>query len=806
MLDFLKQLFISGDVIEIRTITETDVKEAQSKFCTYDTVYQIQELVEKENGKKHIYFGVLPRKTSSGTDTDILALTTLWVDLDAKQVGSKDKCLNILESFKLQPSVIVDSGNGYHAYWILEKRLLLDTEENIKIAKDLLKAIHRNLQGDHTFNLSRILRLPDTINIKKEQKKCFVLRTSDFKYTLEDFYKVLDFSCLYEEETQELDFNDGSRITDNITMQLLLPDSLLQRAQELPIKYETDRSGNDFFLSVKMYEFGLNDVEIVKCFELFKDNGWKAGEKFEDRKAYLLKYTLPKAKAKAYDFNLLLNRIRVSENSIDKNALIEDFTKKLSKKSSLEQELQVNNLLKVTKNDYSKTIIKKMIKSAKEEIEYGKFFDNKIFIPELMKDFINRFYTFISVNNKLMYFQNGIFVDGEIFLRELIVKYLGNDWRARYSDEVIRIIRDSSSVNPEKLNFSNFINVKNGMLDIENGELHDHSPEYLSTIQLNVEYDPEANEQIVHKFIGEVFSSDNIPIIWEYSGYFLCQNLELKKFLILTGKGNNGKSIWLSLISEILGKQNIANEPLHKISNSNFSACNLFGKIGNINADLETIDIKNIGIIKMLTGGDIISADVKYGNTLYFVNKAKLLFSCNDLPNITDVDSSGAFFERVIIINCSAQFIHGKNADVHILDKLKTEKAKSTWLNYAMKGAQNLLKNKRFTLTENIMTAGMLYKYTNDSVTEFIANECLKDEDAFVSKRTLYDNYRQWAISTGRVPASMKTFTRRAHDSPNNLVEFNPANNGQQTASFKGLKLKNINNNFYLKSKGVKIE
>ena len=51
----------------------------------------------------------------------------------------------------------------------------------------------------------------------------------------------------------------------------------------------------------------------------------------------------------------------------------------------------------------------------------------------------------------------------------------------------------------------NRLNVKNGLLDLETGELHPHTPDHRSSIQLPVEYDPEADCPTWHKFVEEVF-------------------------------------------------------------------------------------------------------------------------------------------------------------------------------------------------------------------------------------------------------------------------------------------------------------
>lgn len=792
MSEIFESLFLQGDIIEIRCIDKT--RGIENTFWKFNDMKAMLEYIGSKNGSTNIYFGVLPRKFNvCGKDEDMLALTTLWVDLDAKDFnGNKDKCLEIIGNFKLQPTFIVDTGNGYHCYWKLKERESIN-ELNFKDLTQLSKVLHKNLQADATYNLGRILRVPGTENVKEEEHKlCCITKKNDIEYSIQDFYKVLDFDVLYDDVSIELDLEQTSKITDEVSMCAILPDTFIERAKSLPDKFINNRSGNDFYLAVKMFEFGLNDKEVLDCFEQFSILEWTAGDKFSERKDYLLKYTLPKAKAKADDMSLLLSKLKLSTNKVDKNSIVVDIVSRLAKKSIVEQENVLNDMQKILKNEFSRTTINKLLKEKKSN-DTSKFFVDKNFVPDLFFDFIFKFYSFITVNNEIYIYKNGKYEYGEIFLRSIIVKFLGSLWKSKYSDEIIRLIKDSTVVDYSKLNNTkDLICVKNGMLNIITKQLLPHSPDYYYTQQYDIIFDAKAKNVDMINFVKGIFYKQDLDLVWEFSGYLLMKDINLKKFLILTGKGNNGKSLWLNTLSNIMGKENVSFEPLHKITSNNFSASNLFGKLANINADLESIDLKNVGIIKMLTGDDDISADVKYGKPIYFKNKAKLMFSCNELPNISDIDFSKAFFERVLIINCPNEFVLGHNADPNMKDKLYTEVAKSTWLNLALEGVDRLVKTKTFTISDIVSGFTRTYKYNNDSVTEFVATETEVNINYVVPKKFLYSQYKQWCISSGRYPVSMKTFSKRASETPNKLVDiFLTYQNVPNTACYTGIRAKN---------------
>ena len=69
---------------------------------------------------------------------------------------------------------------------------------------------------------------------------------------------------------------------------------------------------------------------------------------------------------------------------------------------------------------------------------------------------------------------------------------------------------------------------------------------------------------------------------------------------------------------------------------------------------------------------------IKFKNYFNYVNYAKLIFSCNKLPEAKD--DTSAFFRRWILINFPYTF-EGVNCDKKILEKLTTEKELSIYVN-----------------------------------------------------------------------------------------------------------------------------
>lgn len=144
--------------------------------------------------EEDIYFGVHPSKITKGpsertTEEDIAAINCLYADVDSKDHGSKEAASAHVQSMHPRPSVIIDSGNGYHCYWLLDEPFPLDTPTAFRKAKTLQEKWVTFVGGDKAVHdLARILRLPGTFNYKYSPPRPIVVRYASFErtYSLND--------------------------------------------------------------------------------------------------------------------------------------------------------------------------------------------------------------------------------------------------------------------------------------------------------------------------------------------------------------------------------------------------------------------------------------------------------------------------------------------------------------------------------------------------------------------------------------------------------------------------------------------
>lgn len=140
-----------------------------------------------------VYFAPCLRKEKKGSAASAALVPALWVDADCDgDPIQRDKGLTKLHEFEPAPSVIVDSGGGWHAYWLLDAPFLLETDEDKQRVAHILHGLFRVLDGDEAYvkSVASVMRLPDSINTKPDRESAMVKVTDwhpDRRYALNSF-------------------------------------------------------------------------------------------------------------------------------------------------------------------------------------------------------------------------------------------------------------------------------------------------------------------------------------------------------------------------------------------------------------------------------------------------------------------------------------------------------------------------------------------------------------------------------------------------------------------------------------------
>lgn len=357
-------------------------------------------------------------------------------------------------------------------------------------------------------------------------------------------------------------------------------------------------------------------------------------------------------------------------------------------------------------------------------------------------------------------YENGVYnISGEKEAGRIIMDYMLPNYCIMAS---IRDCRDQWDILVSK-DFDDFnrnpylVNVRNGLLDIRDMSFKEHTPSYLSTVQLNVEYNPQAHCPQFKKFLNEVLDCKLIPLVQEIVGYLLTTNTVSQKAFVFWGPARTGKSTLLWVVEYLLlGKKNVSNIPWQEIGDK-FKTAELLGKLANVFSDLPSKSIDDTGIFKVVTGEDYLMAEKKNKNPFKFKPFARLVFSCNELPR-NYVDRTEGFYRRLIIVPFSRQIEKSK---IDKALKYKFQREKEGILNWALEGLKRLYENN-FEFSENELTDGVKkeYKRENNNVISFVEECCELDGLFSCSRIELYEAYKEFCVEAGLKALSQIKFNK----------------------------------------------
>jgi putative DNA primase/helicase len=262
---------------------------------------------------------------------------------------------------------------------------------------------------------------------------------------------------------------------------------------------------------------------------------------------------------------------------------------------------------------------------------------------------------------------------------------------------------------------------------------------------------------------------DKWVLLFEIIGYTLYPGIKFKKSFMLLGNTDAGKTTFITLIKDLLGKMNYSAVSMRELfdPDNRFVVINLFHKLTNVSSETKEYSIDDIDRFKRLTGGDPITADVKFKKPVTFTPYAKLIVASNKLPNVRDRNDK-AFWRRWLIV----EFPHSFPNDDDWYRKTFTEEEMEGILTVSILAITRVFSQKRFDFEqtpEQIMGIWLanidtVYRFIKTYVEKGVLILDPKNGDLWVKRDDLYNMYKEYCIDIGERGVGRKTFARVLHE------------------------------------------
>lgn len=226
---------------------------------------------------------------------------------------------------------------------------------------------------------------------------------------------------------------------------------------------------------------------------------------------------------------------------------------------------------------------------------------------------------------------------------------------------VRKAILADDRIRVDSLGCENMVCLNNGILDLNSMTFMPHNPQYLFDYKLDVTWPANWGNTTPPTPIFDSFlqtASGGDPV-WmrralEIIGCILVNDLKTKKFYLLQGSGDSGKSVFGNLLRGFFDAKQVSAVSLYDFD-GRFSMAAIAESKLNVSMDLTNgvLTEKAVAQVKMLTGGDILAIEAKNRPIYSAYVRCALLFGTNHRLKAASMNDP-AFLRRI----CYLPFRH----------------------------------------------------------------------------------------------------------------------------------------------------
>jgi len=234
--------------------------------------------------------------------------------------------------------------------------------------------------------------------------------------------------------------------------------------------------------------------------------------------------------------------------------------------------------------------------------------------------------------------------------------------------------------------------------------------------------------------------------------------VSLKLLAIVKGVPNTGKDTLDYLITKAM-KRMVVHTSLEQItSDYTFKEESLIGKRVIITSEKPETIVRNVEILKRITGGSILHAERKNKAAVEIEdNILKVVVFANELPTFSRIED--ALLDRLMIVKASNPLKEDEK-DPMFKEKLEGEiPAFMTFMLYCYKQLRDrgfkLRKQKNEELSEMLLET-----YFRD-IEAWASEEVIYDPSLRTLRKEAYDSYAAWCIKKGKKPIGRNSFYER---------------------------------------------
>lgn len=697
---------------------------------------------------------------------DVTAVLAFGADIDVGKPGtpeSVDEALVFVTALPLPPSLITCSGGGVQAYWTFREPLTIDTEGERDELRSASVAWGRAVNTwarphgwtfDSVFDLSRILRVPGTLNHKEDTPRAAsTLHEGDERYNLTELLEVIPeaaWAPLADAPAPE----EGERV--------LQADELETLADVFaPAWRDGTRHSMALHVSGHLANKGIAESSALELVRLCSS---RAGDEHTDRKLQNVRtsYRLLREGKRPAGFSALRELL-----TPDALATLDRTFPSARVTANAPEPVSVEPVqgFRLTDLGNAERFIHEHGRNLRYSFRLGSWlvWDGTRWQPDEGGALVHR----LAVTTVRDMYRAAGELDDEKERKALATWAAKTEDRKRLTAfQDLARLQEGVDVQVENLDPAPWLlNVLNGTLDLRTGELRPHRREDMLTKLVRVTYDPQARAPRWEAFLHRIMDGDAelVAFLQRAAGYSLTGITSERAAFILHGDGQNGKSTFVQTLRDVLGDDYSARTPTETLLvRRETGVPNDLARLrgARLVAAAEADEGRRLdeARLKDLTGREAITARFMRAEWFEFLPQFKLWLSTNHRPVIRGTDR--AIWDRIRLVPFTVR-IPDEERDLELPDKLRAEA--SGILAWAVEGCLAWQRDG-LGAPDAVKAATEDYRTEQDVLGGFLRDSCILEESASVAAKSLYASYVQWCEDMGERPISQTMVGKRLRE------------------------------------------
>jgi len=364
--------------------------------------------------------------------------------------------------------------------------------------------------------------------------------------------------------------------------------------------------------------------------------------------------------------------------------------------------------------------------------------------------------------------------------------------------EIVNHIKDTAELISWK-DVEHSIHIKclrNGLFDIKSGVFSTKfNPEYIILNEIPHNYNENSGFGEIDKIVISLIPDKNHrQSFYDFISSCLHPYTGIDYQFGLVGVSGTGKSQLGELVKLTLGKDNCKDNKIHDLAIDQTKQKDAAYSMLNYDDDLNDQSIKQIDVIKKWVTQSSFTIRGIYEQPTTFRPMSRLMFSANDLYEISNPDDAEAIYDRTYLVRVDKKHRHQADEIKNVIPKIATGPQLEGFITYLLKNANWMYNNEKYHHPIGVSQVESIWNTFGNRIKEFKKKMVVHEVSYRLDSNDPYNAWQTYCIRNNYKPKSKRefkeVFDELVGNTPTKTRKKTPDGESVEIYAYTGIRLK----------------